>query len=379
MEIHIVKNKIAILLAVTLMVAGAIFFYVSKDNKNNVKVLSNKKYDTNIAANTESIFTNDDALYSYLKKFGPKKTIRYLNELSAKFGSCHNVAHKAGRYAYEIYNEEAFRSCGSECHSGCYHGAAEAYFKDHGTADLAKNLNLLCNSELNEFFTHQCIHGIGHGLMAWADYDLPESLKSCDLLSQRQDSCWTGVFMENIVGGLAESDTNKNGDTDHFTKYLSDDPQYPCNIVEDKYKGACYFLQTSRMMQLFNGDFKRIADTCSKAEKPYRDSCFASMGRDVGGSNAHNPKGSIAACSNAPEGNYRLLCLLGAVQDSLWDPAGQDDAITFCKLLTNKKEKDGCYQNIFARATEIFTSNKDLKIFCSKAESGYQSMCPKNI
>lgn len=378
------KKKIIISVLVLLFVFIGAYFYFNKDKQDKVNVdrdvkVSDRKYDSNIAEISESIFNDDDALFSYVKRFGPQKTIKYLNQLSAKFGSCHNSAHRAGHFAYEIYNEESFKLCSGECHSGCYHGATEAYFRDHGTADLHKNLNLLCNSELNGFFTHQCIHGIGHGLMAWTNYELPEALTSCDLLSQGRESCWTGVFMENIVGGLSKSDVDKGGDSEHFTKYLSDDPQYPCNTVEAKYKGACYFLQTSRMMQLYYGDFKRIADACSKAEQPYQSSCFGSMGRDVGGSNPHNPEGSIIACSNVPEGNYRIDCLLGAVQDSMWDPTGQDDALKFCRLLTKKEEKNGCYNTIFGRATEIFTSNQDLKIFCSKAESEYQAICPKNI
>ena len=380
-----VKNNKKIILgilciAVLLIVIAFLFFLnFNPGMDKNLATVVTKNYDSGITEDSETIFNNKDALYSYVKKFGPKKTVQYLNQLSAKFGSCHDVAHRAGRYAYEVYNEESFKLCGPECHSGCYHGATEAYFQDHGTANLSENLNLLCNSELNGFFTHQCIHGIGHGLMAWTNYDLPEALKSCNLLSQGQDSCWTGVFMENIVGGLAKADIDKGGDADHFTKYLSDDPQYPCSIVEEKYKLSCYFLQTSRMAQLFIGDFKKIADACLGAEKPYQQSCFDSMGRDVGGFNAHNAKAAISACNNAPKGPYRLGCLMGAVQDSMWDPTGQDDALTFCKLLTEKEEKDACYNTIFSRSKEIFTSSSDLKIFCLKAESQYQEQCPKSI
>jgi len=378
------ENKLKIVSGVLLLVVviatiGFLIFFNFNFDKG--KKLPDIRYDSSITEDSEAIFNDKDALYSYVKKFGPKQTVQHLNRLSATFGSCHDSAHRAGRYSYEIYNEKSFKLCGAECHSGCYHGATEAYFRDHGTTNLAENLNLLCSSELNGFFTHQCIHGIGHGLMAWTSYDLPEALKSCNLLNQRQDSCWTGVFMENIVGGLAKKDIEKGGDADHFTKYLSDDPQYPCNSpeVEDRYKWSCYFLQTSRMAQLFNGDFKKIAEACLEAEKPHQQSCFNSMGRDVGGFNPHNAPAAIAACKNALQGPYRIGCLMGAVQDSMWDPTGQDDAITFCKLLTSKEEKDACYGTIFQRATEIFTSASDLKIFCSKAENQYQDQCPKSI
>lgn len=339
--------------------------------KEGISGQTEKRY-ASIAKDSKEIFSNEEALKNYIREYGPKETIQRLNVLSTEFGSCHDTAHRAGRISYELLNDKAFKECGAECHSGCYHGATEAYFKEHGTANLSKNLNTLCGNELNFFFSHQCIHGIGHGLMAWANYEINDALKSCDFLSQRQDSCWTGVFMENIVGGLTDK---KN--LDHFTKYLSSDPQYPCNIVDEKYKSSCYFLQTSRMVQLFANDFSKVATACLKAPAVYQHSCFSSMGRDVGGVNRKNPEGAIKACSYTPIGQLRTACLLGAAQDTFWDPTGQDDAILFCKLLEDKAEKDACYNTISLRAREVLPSKEDIKIFCNKAENEYQSLCSR--
>ncbi len=305
-----------------------------------------------------------------------------LQTLSATYGSCHDSAHEAGRFSYEIYGDESFEECSAECHSGCYHGATEAYFKEHGTANLAENLNTLCGDELNAFFSHQCVHGIGHGLMAWTSYEIFDALESCNLLDKRQDSCWTGVFMENIVGGLAKANAEKNpGQADHFTEYLSDDPHYPCNHprLEEKYRSSCYFLQTSRMVQLFGSDFKKVADSCGAAPEVYQRTCFESMGRDIGGTFRGNAAGAIAACASAPKGDLRIGCLSGAAQDAFWDPSGAPAALAFCKLITDIAEKSGCYQTIFGRAPEILVGAAERKSFCEKAESAYQSDCLAQI
>lgn len=325
-----------------------------------------------IAISSQEIFNDDAALRSYVKKFGPKQTVGQLSALASTFGSCHDPAHKAGRFAYEIFGDKAFKECSSECHSGCYHGATEAFFREKGTVDLQNNVATLCNSELNLFFSHQCVHGIGHGLMAWTNYEIFEALKDCELLPQRQDSCWTGVFMENIVGGLAGRDG-------HFTKYLNGDPHYPCSAVPEKYKWACYFLQTSRMVQLFNGDFSRVAQACSAAPKPYQPSCFLSMGRDVGGTHRDEPASAIAQCSFVPVGEMRQACLSGAVQDSFWDPSGQNNALSFCQQLPNAVEKGSCYRTIFNRAIDVFPSKKERELFCGKAESAYKSECKREM
>ena len=326
--------------------------------------------DPNVAQDAQNLFSNEGILYSYVKKYGPKQTITHLNELSSQYGDCHQTAHKAGRFAYELYGEKAFQTCGAECHSGCYHGATEAYFKDHGTANLAQNLQVICSSELNPFFSHQCIHGIGHGLMAWSNYEIHEALKNCDLLPQKQDSCYSGVFMENIVGGLAQ-------EAGHQTNYLNADPQFPCTIVDEKYKSACYFYQTSRMVQLFPNDFARVAQICNQVPTQYQAVCFSSMGRDADGVYRGQPTQAITSCNNAPSGLMRESCLSGAVQDAFWDPSGSDSALTFCKLLTSQSEKQICYNTIIGRAVDVLTDRTVRKTFCDQVEPFYQDLCDR--
>lgn len=329
-----------------------------------------------VTKDATALFTDDAVLRSYVYAFRPAETTKRLHELSAQFGDCHQTAHKAGRYAYEFFGELAFQECSAECHSGCYHGATEAYFREHGTANLAENLATLCGPVTNLFFNHQCIHGIGHGLMAWSNYEIHDALKGCDLLPERKDSCYTGVFMENIVGGLAEDEAKQNPElADHVTKYLSNDPQFPCTVVGEKYQPACYFYQTSRMVKLFQADFKKVADACALAPKIHQSNCFQSMGRDVGGVHRGNPAGSIAACANAPAGSLRRDCLAGAVQDSFWDPTGQDNAIAFCTMLTEMEEKKVCYDTIFGRAPLLLAEKNEIKRFCEKVEKSYQASC----
>ena len=149
--------------------------------------------------------------------------------------------------------------------------------------------------------------------------------------------------MENIVGGLALDDTQKEGSNlnAHITKYLNNDPLYPCPILPEQYQASCYFYQTSRMVQLFHGDFTKVASACKQISKKYQPYCFASMGRDVGSYNRGNSVGSITACTNAPTGQLQIECLNGAVQDEFWDPNGADAAITFCKNLRINLHKIG--------------------------------------
>lgn len=316
----------------------------------------------------EQLISDDMFLKKSIKEAGPSKVIQVLASVTRKTNtSCHKRAHETGRFAYELLGERSFTLCSSECHSGCYHGATEAFFKDKGTDALQDNLAIICQGELNRFFKHQCIHGVGHGLMAWSNYELFEALLACDQLGKKEDqaSCWTGVFMENIVGGLTEN--KKEKDNGHFTRYLNQNAHYPCTVVPEKYKGSCYFLQTSRMLQLFNGDFSHIARSCGAAPYQYQSDCFLSMGRDAGGISNHKVEDAIQKCQFAPSGMPRTQCLSGAVQDTFWDASGKNEAIRFCSLLSHSEERSNCYTTIAQRASEILPQT-EYQTFCQHIE-----------
>jgi plastocyanin len=357
----------------------------SEPHASPAATTKSRTIDDSISEGNQEIFNNEEKLYSYIKKFGPKKTTQHLHELSLQYGDCHQPAHRAGNFAYEIYKEKAFQQCSVECHSGCYHGATEAYFKENGTNNLTEKISTICNSELNPFFSHQCVHGVGHGLMAWSNYDLHQALNSCDQLKSGQNSCWTGVFMENIVAGVASPIPTKQNQISvglipgHSTKYLNEDPHYPCNAIDEKYKNECYFLQTSRMMQLFPSNFQKISDACLKSPERYQATCFLSMGRDIGGLFAEDMSAIISACHKAPKGIFRTNCLKAAAQNFFWDPTGQDNAIGFCKQLNEREEKEACYKAIIEQGRDVLSGVDEKNSFCLKIEPSHPPPPPQTL
>lgn len=319
-----------------------------------------------------NLFRDDALLERFVEEYGPAETVRLLSEYEHLLNvDCHQRAHDMGRVAYKLFGALAFSLSGHECHSGGYHGATEALFRERGTANLQGDLEVICDESPNGFFRHQCVHGIGHGLMAWTNYEMLDALELCDAVETGRDqrSCYSGVFMENVVGGLS-------GSMGHFSGYLSDDPHFPCNILGEEYVASCYFYQTSRMVQLFNGDFEQLAAACAEAPQSAHRECFESMGRDVGGVTRGNPARAIEFCSFVDKPDYRTYCLEGAVQDSFWDEGGADNALAFCQMLYEEAEKTACYRKIVTRAHDIYTAQADLETFCARVEEGYRERCP---
>jgi len=357
--------------------------FLEQDTDINLNTSSNTPngksplYDETITLDSKQITSDPNLIYSYVRKFGAQAALQQLSSLEDEYGLCHDNAHNVGRFTYELYGEEAFSECSTLCQSGCYHGAVEAYFREAGTTNLKAGINSLCSST-DQFITYQCRHGVGHGLMAWTNYQLFEALEGCDLLDsiEAQHACYSGVFMENIGQSMAKS----LGIEVHTTEYLSNDPHYPCNIVGEKYKSICYFLQTDQMTNLANGNTSIAALNCDEVQEiESRSSCFMSLGRTIGGRSSYDHQWAIEQCSLVGNTEDRSRCLFGAISNTFWDKSQKDDALTFCSLLTIPAEKNMCYELIFSKASDVIYDLAERKMFCGEAEPAFTQWCEESI
>lgn len=227
---------------------------------------------------------------------------------------CHPLAHVIGSAAVDKYPTvaEAYTHGDSFCWSGYYHGVLEGVVAKIGRQKLPDELNTICDGIPGKasysFDYYNCVHGLGHGVMAFTQNELFDSLKLCDRISGtwEQSSCHSGVFMENVIVD------NKN----HFTKYLKpDNPLYPCDAVDAKYKNTCYLMQTSYMLKVTSGNFNKVFDLCSTLEDAYRPTCYQSLGRDASGRSTSDVTATKDACELGKNAEQRSNCVIGAVKD----------------------------------------------------------------
>jgi hypothetical protein len=158
--------------------------------------------------------------------------------------------------------------------------------------------------------------------MAYFDHDLFQALSGCDRLSGEweQTSCYGGVFMENVISDSAQMPSR-------FLK--TDDPLYPCTAVAEKYREQCYFMQTSHMLTLFDNDFSKVFEDCTRVEGTYRNECFQSIGRDVSGFAGASVSTAKNLCALGLSTEARTDCFIGAATDFL-QTNGPDAARSLC-------------------------------------------------
>lgn len=186
---------------------------------------------------------------------------------------CHTLAHFIGQELYRRAGSapEAFNSCDGTCYGGCYHGVVEGYLSGGGSLD---NLTQACSGivDPSSGLYQDCLHGLGHGVMALTGDNLPQSLAVCDKFSQ-PDYCYMGVFMEN-----SSSPTNP----DHPSQFLkASDPLYPCDSLAEKYLPTCYTEQSNYFYQLSQGDWSKTIGLCLTVPTPYRAGCISYVGGNV--------------------------------------------------------------------------------------------------
>jgi hypothetical protein len=256
---------------------------------------------------------------------------------------CHPLTHVIGREAALKFKtpSEAYAVGDSYCWSGYYHGVLETHVERTGVENLPKEMDRLCDrvagKERYSFDYYNCVHGLGHGVMAITNTELFKSLEYCDMLSGQweQDSCAGGVYMENIIVD----------NINHVTRYLDPKrPLYPCTDSPERHKNTCYLMQTSYVLKVNGGDFEDTFAWCRKTEEPYRATCLQSLGRDASGRTTSNATTTKKLCLMGKDYFEQSNCVIGAVKDFISYFRSDSQARVLCSSFEDKQLADLCLQ-----------------------------------
>ncbi len=255
----------------------------------------------------------------------------YANDPFVK-AECHQLSHIVGRTSFEKTGslEKAYAAGNNFCWSGFYHGAIEHAIAKLGATKIKQSTATICQSfatKAQYSFDHfNCVHGLGHGLMAVAGYDLHQGLKLCDNTKTpwEQESCYGGIFMENVMVASRGDGTSAFLDPAR--------PLYPCTEVANTYKQQCYLMQTSYILQHNGYDFAATFQECAKADTGFTDTCYQSAGRDASGSTNSDVARTVANCRQAPAGRDDAIrnCMLGAERDFVSYYHSDKQALELC-------------------------------------------------
>ncbi|HUC20097.1 MAG TPA: hypothetical protein VMR98_01220, partial [Candidatus Polarisedimenticolaceae bacterium] len=245
---------------------------------------------------------------------------------------CHQLTHAIGRASAEQSKgvEDAYAKGDNFCWSGYYHGVMEVMVKQVGTKNIEAKITTICSALATKrqysFDHYNCVHGLGHGVMAINANELFDALQKCDRFQDAWEasSCHSGVFMENVMAGMNPGNS---------TKYLkADQPLYPCTAVGDRYKEQCYLMQTSQALKVLSYDYAKVFDLCGTVGS-YAATCYQSLGRDASGNSNSDIEQTRATCSLGTTTEARSNCVTGAVKDFISYYHSDKQATQLCQAL----------------------------------------------
>jgi hypothetical protein len=302
----------------------------------------------------------------------------------------HVYVHGLGIAAYQREPDLAatFARCSELYSSGCYHGVMQAYFDDERRTDPV-DLEAVCRPFKAEgrsrWLLFQCVHGMGHGLLMHRDHDLPQALSDCDRLSDGWDreSCFGGVFMENLMSATAPHHpatllaAHHHGGSAPAATWRPIDPTnplYPCSAVALRYQTACYLNQTSLVLFLSHGDFAAAGRACGRAPRAMQPTCYQSLGRDAGGYARSDADSAIRLCAHAGR-RLRPWCYAGAVKTMTDETSSAPPGFVFCARVPDHAGKLRCYEALGEQIAALEAGLPERAALCEGGERAYVDAC----
>jgi hypothetical protein len=215
-------------------------------------------------------------------------------------------------------------------------------------SELKQKATSACDPNTPLRIRFQCLHGLGHALLFFGNYDLKPSLEVCDIFPDEwtRSSCYGGVFMENVFNAANEKKNFKESDV-----------LYPCNELDPKYRAECYMMQTSHMSEVGLSTEKMLAECARAAE--YVSQCTQSIGRDLSNiARLGKPRDASAPCELV-EGERRLACMRGVIYaliDSTWDGRY---AMPLCSTFAAEPDRERCVAESISYLKTVFEKSAE--------------------
>lgn len=192
---------------------------------------------------------------------------------------CHLIAHFIGGANLEKNNDDigaALASCSLGCIEGCFHGVLEEYVGERiSNPQLTAELPGLCATVAADPTEHsQCVHGIGHGLLAHGYSPIVDAADACSVFSGDflQSSCLGGVFMENMAQYLTLDEAPLREKIPIVCSEVASDPRLMPRCLDAIGEGLMFYT---------GHDMTRSKTLCQQLSEEYIEACQLGVEREA--------------------------------------------------------------------------------------------------
>lgn len=327
----------------------------------------------------ETVSFSQDQYEAYFLKLAEKRGARYAFDILRRAElppvvNEHTVAHAVGNILYAQEGVGGMSACTQDFRNACSHAIVIQAFIENG-AEASRHIQDACKNAPGGAGAYAiCFHGVGHGLMAYLDYDFEAAVSRCvamtggegagtgrRFLSAREE-CVGGAVME-LISGAHDSAAQEKA----IPLYMPlEDPFRPCTdaYVPDALRTSCISSLTQRFFGYAGiaeelpdpAEYPQAIRACAHSDnETERVACYAGFGKEFVFFAVELTGGDVAAlsdtalqaiwhwCGYAEGGAGLAACASVAVDTLYW--AGQNGGSVpsrFCSA-GPENEKEGCF------------------------------------
>lgn len=350
-----------------------------------------------------------DQLKKYFANLANQKGAKYAYEVLKTENlppntDLHLLGHVVGDVLYKQQAIAGIRICTEDFRNACSHSIVVGLFSDQGEAALPQ-ITAACKQAPGGAGAYtMCFHGLGHGILAYTDYDLEKAIRICQKTDGQAEiaQCISGTIMEIISGG----DHDKPLWSRQRKIYLSkDNPLFPCSadFMPETGKHLCYNYLTPFLWEAVGADinnqteedFAKSFALCQKLpekDQLYESSCYGGFGKEFTTLAQNKDIRKIDKMSNqqflkvyqwcqlALEPAGINACLLQALSSIFW--GGENDrsaSIRFCKVITASDSQKSCFLNLIGQVSTYVKDAKYRQSFCEDLPAEFSVECKRRL
>lgn len=319
----------------------------------------------------------------------------------------HLLGHAVGDILYKQKGYLGIKICTDDFRNACSHSIVIGLLHDKGERALSQIAQACREAPGGKGAYTMCFHGLGHGILAYTNYDLPSAIKICKKTGTQKynfreyDECVGGTIMEIVGGGFHA----RNLWEIQSQKYLSsEDPLSPCDqdFIEERTKYMCYEYLTPHFFILAGGDLGNL--TANDFEKAFtycntlplsdknRIPCFGGFGKEfVGVAKARDIRNIEAMttdelqkvyiwCTLAKDADGIQYCISHSLSSLYWGGENKPEmAIKFCALIPDQQYKSACYNDLIKSVRYYISDTRYKKSFCEQLGEKIKENCKQEL
>lgn len=347
-------------------------------------------------------------LREYFSKIADEKGALYAFEILREAPlppqtDVHLLGHVIGDKLYKEYGKDAISFCTDEFRNACSHTVVVGLLLEYGSSAL-DDISEACKKAPGGIGAYtMCFHGLGHGVLAYVQYDLQKTVELCRKTGTAEhryeefSQCVGGAIMESISGGGHDRAAWEAA----RPMYLNSvDPLSPCNkdFMPKEVRAYCYVYLTPHLVEVAGGDmnspnpavFPKAFSYCKQLPESDRNRnvCISSFGKEFVGWARHSDGRNIATITDeefermiswcAMAGSDSYLCVQGIQGYLYW--GGENDpriSVRFCTLLafSEKHEDDRCFVNLSSLISRYIPDTQERGSICSLLPETVRESC----